>query len=398
MSRDNGKLSRRRFLQSAALTGAAAATMGTAAAAAEPVVRQNRPDPDSINTNIDIAKAAPRTELSMPGKYPGVVSEVFHPESVQGSQPNTEIAAEMLAAAMVSLTGAATPQEAWLQLFSPQDRVGIKVNPVAGKLLANSHELTQAIVAGLESIGVPRSNIVLWDRRQEQMKECGFTEENYPGITCIGTEYLDTVGEEQVWKGEDRLDKDVFYEFDIVGEYSEELMPYMINGGTKSYFTRIITEMVDKVINVPILKNAATSVTLALKNLAYGVTSNTSRGHQIWSRYIAEVCAFPPVRDKVVLNIIDGLRGCYEGGPGATARYIWNAKTVWAATDPVAIDAIGWEKIFAKRIAEGIAWEDDRVNRDKYLEQLVRANALGLGVYNREEIEHRTVTLGKKEG
>ena len=398
MIRDNGKLSRRRFLQSAALTGAAAATVGTGKVGAEPAVRQNRPDPDSINTNIDVAKAAPRTELSMPGKYPGVVSEVFHPEAVEGSQPKAEIAAEMLSAAMVSLTGAASAEAAWGEFFTPQDRVGIKVNPVAGKLLANSHELTQAIVAGLESIGVPRENIILWDRRQEQMKECGFTEENYPGIKCIGTEYKETVGEEEVWKGEDRLDKDVFYEFDIVGEYSEELMPYMINGGTKSYFTRIITEMVDKVINVPILKNAGTSVTLALKNLAFGVTSNTSRGHQIWSRYIAEVCAFPPVRDKVVLNIIDGLRGCYEGGPGATARYIWNAKSVWAATDPVAIDHIGWEKIFAKRIAEGIAWEDDRANRYKYLEQLVRAHDLGLGVYNRDEIDHRTVMLGQKKG
>lgn len=329
----------------------------------------------------------------MPGKYPGVVAEVFHPAAVNGHKPDGAVAHEMLDAAMIALTGAKSVGAAWKEFFTPEDRVGIKVNPVAGKLLCNSHELTQAIVTSLEEIGVPRGNMVLWDRRQEQMKDCGFTEDNYPGITCIGTEYKENVGEDEVWKGEDRLDKNHFYEFDIVGEYDEATLPYMIHGGTKSYFSNILTQMVDKVINVPILKNAGTSVTLALKNLAYGVTSNTARGHKIWSRFIAEVCAFAPVRDKTVLNIIDGLRGCYDGGPGAVARYIWNANTVWASTDPVAVDHIGWEKIFAKRVAEGVAWEDQRADRDKMLDQLIRAAGLGLGVYDRDKIDHRAVKL-----
>ncbi len=153
----------------------------------------------------------------------------------------------------------------------------------------------------------------------------------------FAAEYMVKNGEEEIWKGEDRLDKDQYYEFDINGEYNEEVMPFMINGGTKSYFSKILTEDVNKVINVPVLKNAGTRVTLALKNMAYGITSNTGRGHKIWSRYIAEVCAFAAVRDKTVLNIVDGLRGCYEGGPGAVARYIWNANTVFASTDPVAV-------------------------------------------------------------
>jgi hypothetical protein len=397
MNRDRN-LNRRRFIQGTAIAGAAALGTKHLYAASQPAAtQQKRPDPDSIHTNIEAATAVPRTEQSMPGKYPGVVAEVYHPEAVEGFKPNAEAAAAMLAAGMTLLTGDAKVEDAWSRFFSPSDRVGIKVNPVAGRLLANSHELTKAIIDALQTIGLPKENIVLWDRRQEQLKECGFTEENYPGITIIGTEYMEKEGDNEVWKGEDRLDKDVYYEFDIVGEYDEEIMPYMINGGTKSYFTRIITQMVDKVINVPILKNAATSVTLALKNLAFGVTSNTARGHNIWSRYIAEVCAFPPVRDKVVLNIIDGLRACYDGGPGAVARYIWNAKTVWVSTDPVAVDHIGWEKIFAKRIGEGVAWEDERDKRDTYLDQTVRASKLGLGIYDRSKIDHRTLVLGKEQ-
>ena len=393
------RLSRRSFIGSVAAAGAAAIGSGKLQAQdkEKPKPRPKRPDPDKVNTNIADAAKVPRAEGAMPGKFPGVVSEVFHPAAVSGSKPDQEIAKAMLATAMISLTGKEDEKGAWKEFFSPEDRIGIKINPVAGKLLCNSHEMTHAIIDSLVEIGVPKSNIVLWDRREEQMKDCGFTEENYPGIKCIGTEYMIKDGEKEIWKGEDRLDKNHFYEFDIVGEYTEEVMPYMIHGGTKSYYTNILTQMVDKVINVPILKNAGRSVTLAMKNLAYGVTSNTMRGHKIWSRYIAEVCAFAPVRDKVVLNIIDGLRGCYEGGPGAVARYIWNANTVWIGTDPVAVDRVAWEKIFAKRVAEGIAAEEDRATKDRDLDQLVRSEKLGLGTYDRAKIDHRRTKLSEKE-
>jgi hypothetical protein len=387
------KMSRRGFLGSVAAVGGAMAAGGNIAQA------QDKPKPppfdiDSVASNLADAMKVPRTENSMPGKFPGVVAEVFHSQSVVGAKPDATIARQMLDKSMLALTGAASVKAAWQMFFTTKERIGIKVNPIGGKLLSNSHALNQAIIASLEEIDVPRSNIVLWDRREEQMKECGYTEENYPGIKCIGTEYMVKDGEEEIWKGEDRLDKDQFYEFDIVGEYPEEVMPYMINGGTKSYFSKILTQEVDKVINVPILKNAGTRTTIALKNMAYGITSNTQRGHKIWARYIAEVCAFAAVRDKTVLNIVDALRGCYEGGPGAVARYIWNPKTVMASTDPVAIDHIGWELIFAKRVEEGIAEAEDINKRDEFNDFAIRAAKLGLGVYDREKIDHRKIELG----
>lgn len=390
-------LSRRSFLGSVAAAGAAAFGSGKLNAAHRKGIpqgaNQQQPNEDDFNTNIDAVKDIPRTNTSMPGRYPGVVAEVFHPNAVSGAKPNAEVAAAMVAAGMKLLTGEEDPRAAWSQFFSPKDRIGIKINPIGGKLLSNTHEVIAAIIANLEAISVPRENIIIWDRRQEQMNEVDFTSERYPGITCIGTEYKVVENGEEVWKGEDRIDKEVFYEFDIVGEYTEEIMPYMINGGTKSYFTRIITQMVDKVINVPVLKNAGGTVTLCLKNMAFGVSSNSSRGHRIWNRYISEICAFPPVRDKTVLNIIDGLKGCYEGGPGAVARYIWNANTVWVATDPVAADMIGWEKIFAKRVAEGVAQKDDWESGLKRYTKLARAEKLGLGTCQLDKIEHRLLQL-----
>jgi len=70
------------------------------------------------------------------------------------------------------------------------------------------------------------------------------------------------------------------------------------------------------------------------------------------------VCAFAPLRDKVVLNIVDGIRGCYQGGPAADPSFICDFQTLLLGTDPVAVDRVGYEMILAKRIAEGIQQKD----------------------------------------
>ena len=403
MKSDNGRsearcpLSRRGFLKTATLAGAAALGLPRAEAGERPVpkVPQDQVDPDSIGSNLADAMAVPRGPQALPGPYPGVVAEIHHEGSVVGVQPNAAVAAAMLAEGMKTLTGAADPRDAWASFFSPGDRIGIKINPIGGRLLSTAFEVTDAAVAALEEIGVPRANLVIWDRREYQMHEAGYVAERYPGIEIIGTEYKVMEGELEVWRGRDRIDENVYYEFDIAGEYSDEMMPYMVNGGTRSYFSTIVTQMVDKIINVPILKNAGPAVTLCFKNLAFGSTSNTARSHgPMWNRFNAEVCAFPPIRDKTVLNIVDGLRGCFEGGPGATARYIWNAKTLWVATDPVAADLVGWDLIFAKRVAEGIAQAEDLEPAQRRYDKLARAARLGLGVCDRERISHRRVLLG----
>lgn len=375
--------------------GAATDSSGVAADSSAAAAATPKPfNPDSVRSNIDAALAAPRTPISMPGPYPGVVVQVHRPGTMKGMAADPAGAGAMLDAGMARLTGLDEPVAAWRLFFAPQDRVGLKLNPIGGKLLANNHELVAAIIERLERAGLPRRNIVIWDRRQADLDETGFTSERYPGITCIGTEYTVTEEGKEQWRGLDRLDERAWYEFDLPGEYDDETMPYMLNGGTKSYYTRILTEQVDKVINVPVLKNAGPSVTLCLKNLAYGATSNTARGHQIWARYIAEACAFPPVRDKCVLQIIDGLRGCWDGGPGAVARYIWSPETIWLATDPVAADRIGWEFIFARRVKEGLAQEGDLPGLFEKIDMLQRAETFGLGTFDRARIDHRQVALG----
>lgn len=349
---------------------------------------------DTPETNIADALKVPRVKSSMPGLYPGKVVRINDPKSVIDGVPQEDVAYEMLKEAMLTLTGERRLKEAWRKFVGPKDIIGLKVNPVAGKLLTTSHAVTKSVIKQLEESGIPRKNIVIWDRREMQLHETGYTHENYPGVKITGTECMDEKGGfyglDGLLYSEHRVDKSQYFYANIEGEYDEYTIPYMVNSGKNSYFTKICTEQVDKIINIPILKNTGRTTTLCMKNLAFGVISNTGRLHKIFHETCAYVCAFPPIRDKVVLNVVDGLIGCYEGGPGAKPQFICNYNTIMAGSDPVAVDRIGHEIIVAKRIEMGVQKEDSPTAA-KFLDL---AHELGLGEGRRSSIDLIEKNLG----
>lgn len=385
-------VNRRNFLR---LAGA-----GAAAAAVAPVIRAAEPPSNFLQqqekpkTNIEDALKVPRSKKSMPGLYPGKVVVTRNENAVKNNVIVEQEAYNMLAKSMLALTGDKKIKKAWRRFVAPGERIGLKVNPVAGKSLSTSHEVVKAVIRQLEESGIARSQITIWDRREFELTDAGFTAENYPGIRIVGTEQMDKnglyYGTDGILYGEKMIDKDWYYWADVEGEYDEYTMPYMINGGKYSYFTRILTQDLDKIINIPILKNAGATVTLALKNLAFGVISNTGRLHaQLWNETCAEVCAFAPVRDKVVLNIVDGIKGCFNGGPGANPQFFYNFNVLMAGTDPVAIDRVGYDIVLKKRIAEGLQKEGSQ----KALEFMLQAEKLQLGIADIEKIKLQEIVL-----
>ena len=351
------KISRRNFFKVSTVTGTGLAFAPSLIK--DSLAKSEQTEKTKPATNFNEALNYPRTNNSMPGRYPGKVVRINHPEPIKNNKIIYESAYQMIKSGILKLTGSNNTNDAWLKFVSKDDKIGLKVNPVAGPTLSTSVEVTKAVIDQLTSAGIPKDNILIWDRREEQLFEAGFNEENFPGITIIGTERLGENGTMYDENGElyslQMIDKDWYYWADVDGEYRPETMPYMVNEGKYSYFTKIITQMVDKVINIPILKNAGSSVTLCLKNLSYGSITNTGRLHQeLWSDTIAEVCAFPPIRDKVVLNIVDGIKGCFNGGPSAKPQFFTNYYTIFMGTDPVAVDKIGFDIVTKKRIEKGI--------------------------------------------
>jgi len=353
-----------------------------------------KPVAEKPGTNIKDALQYPRIKTSLPGIAPGKVVLLSHQNSIVDNEPHEEAAYKMIDTGIRSLLDARSARKAFRMLVGPKETIGLKVNPVAGKSLSTSHAVVKALIRHLEEAGIPRKNLVIWDRREFQLYECGFTSENYPGITITGTEKQDSKGsfysKEGKLYGEEMIDKNWFYWADVEGEYDDYTIPYMVNGGKYSYFSKICTQQLDKIINIPILKNAGSSVTLALKNLAYGSVSNTGRLHKnLWAETCAEVCAFPPIRDKVVLNIVDGLRGCFNGGPAANPQFITDYKIMIMGTDPVAVDRIGYDVVIKKRIAEGLQEAD--LPGNQYFMEL--AKNLGLGESDISKINLKEIEL-----
>ena len=361
----------------------------------KPLWSQSEPLPEKPKTNIEDALKIPRTENSLPGKYPGRVVEIFHSKAMINNHPDADIAYQMLKQGMLELTTASTLKAAWREFVSPEDIIGLKVNPVAGKSLSTSLELTEAVIRQLELSGIPRKNILIWDRREFELADVGFTEKTFPGIRITSTEQKDSSGsfydEAGRLYGESMIDREWYYWADCEMSYDEETMPYMINEGKYSYFSKIVTKAITKIINIPILKNAGSTVTLCLKNLAFGSISNTARLHQsLWSETCAQVPSFVPLRDKVVLNIADGLKGCYEGGPGANPKFFTEYNTILVGTDPVAVDRIGYEIVLKKRLEEKIQKEESPRGRI-FMEM---AQHYGLGQADLEKIDHQRRVMG----
>jgi uncharacterized protein (DUF362 family) len=388
------QVNRRNFLRLAG-AGAAAAAAAPVANAMGSATREVPTQQLKPATNINDALKVPRTAGSMPGLFPGRVAVIKNSRSVKENTIIEQEVHDMIARSMLELTGEKKLKKAWRKFVSPGERIGLKVNPVAGKSLSTSHEVVRAVIAQLEATGIKRSQLTIWDRREFELTDAGFTQENYPGIKIVGTEQMDKdglyYGKDGKLYGEHMIDRDWYYWADVEGEYDEYTMPYMINGGKYSYFTKIVTRDLDKIINIPILKNAGPTVTLALKNLAFGSVSNTGRLHaKLWNETCAQVCAFSPLRDKVVLNIVDGIKGCFNGGPGANPQFFSDYQTIIAGTDPVAVDRIGYDILLAKRIAEGLQKEGTPMA----LEFMVQAEKLGLGIADRTKIDMREVVLG----
>jgi hypothetical protein len=359
-----------------------------------------RPDPLSIKSNIQVALCQPKTPWSIPGPFPGIVAAVHLPGATKELQPVPGAAKRMLAAGLTALTGDKDPRDAWRRFVSPGERVGIKFNPVGHRISGVTWDVIGAVVDGLESAGIPRQDMLVWHRFNDEHAQTYKPDKVHPGVDAYLLNWFIVKDGRNTPGGFERWDESVFYEAEISLPDEQNYLEEMFHGGTKSYFPRILTHGgdaggVDKVINIPAFKHhGGPFITMALKNLAFGSITNCPRGHFFIERFISEICAFPPLRDKVVLNIMDGLRGQYDRGPVPAPQFVWPLERLYIATDPVAMDSVGFEALLAKQLEAGRLPADkaDEVRKKHY--GLAVAENLGLGVHRGRPIETRTVVLG----
>jgi uncharacterized protein (DUF362 family) len=247
-----------------------------------------------------------------------------------------------------------TPVAAMRRLFRPTDVVGIKVNALAAGGPAPTPALVGRLCDWLQEAGVPARSIVVFDRTDRELAAAGFAINRGPGgVRCFGT------NQDYDWTPREW-------------------------GPGASCFARFLVNDVTALINVGALKDHdLAGVSVGLKNW-YGVIHNPNKHHDDGCQpYIPHLAAYPLVADRLRLTVIDGIRAQCHGGPARSPRWMWPWQGVMASTDPVAVDAVGWSILEARRRVVGLGTLAEAKREPRYI---AAAQAIGLGVADMQAI------------
>ena len=347
-----------------------------------------QPSSPAVETNIADFLKAPRGPHALPGPFPGRVVKVTDEHALADDKVDATAVAAMFERGVRSLTGV-DMRASFRMFFGTDDVVGLKVNPVGAPLISTKPELVEATVHWLVDNGIKPRNIIIWDRFDLDLRGAGFTAARFPGVRIAALQTMADEGKNcrnadgrHVSAG--NFDPEAFYFVKgVVGKgvrgYQDD--EYYFNqhvfNGEHSYFGKLLTKRMTKLINLAAYKNTGNGISMATKNLGYAAICNTGRLHApLFFRVCTEVLAAPPIREKLVLNVTDGLRAQYDGGPDKNEKFVYHNNALYFATDPFALDMVCHRELVAKRKAMGV----DVNEHPKFTEYLHYAEKLGLGV------------------
>lgn len=253
------------------------------------------------------------------------------------------------------LTGKNSPSEAWKTILRGYEKgqiVGIKVNCI-NRRCPSHPEVVYALVESLLEAGVAEEDIIIWDRRSDELDRKGGYKLNRSGkgVRCFGTD-------EPGWGYEEK--------------------PVLIED-QQVRLSRILT-CCDHLINVPVLKDhRRAGVTLSLKNHLGSVDQPKLLHGNNCDPYLAKLNALPEIRDRTRLILLDAVLGICKGGPGGPPQFAPNILAV--STDTVAIDRFGLDLINEERRRREL---EEATGLAKHLKT---AASIGLGAYEKEKIK-----------
>src|SRR6516162_6180741 len=355
--------------------------------------------PPAPPIHVNEPAVSERSPLGMPGLFPGRVVEIQNSQAILNNRVSESVIRQMLERALRELTGTEDAREAWSKFVEPKDVVGIKINPSGAPACCSSPELVREIINAVQSAEVPARNIVVYDRFGYEMDMGGYQVLMPPGIRVLGVQddRLDASG----------YDAEIYCQADFFGEWE-----------TRSYMASVVARQINKIINVPTLKDhSASGVTGCLKNVGYGTFSNVARSHRapfsFTNPLIGVMCSVEPLRSKTVLNIMDGTRMVWHGGPlTQNQSFIYQAGILLVSTDPVATDTIELDLIEKKRQQQHApsVWERNpksiTANSGEFYQDasknlfyrqpghIAAAGKLGLGESDLKKIDHRQLLMG----
>jgi hypothetical protein len=376
-------MDRRAFLHAAAWArGALAATL-----------------PQELPKYRVVSRFPPSAHPGIPGPYAGNVARVHAANCIneQSEKVDLPTVQEMMAQGMRALTGDKDARDSWARFFNTSDVVGIKVNCSGAPGIMSTPEVVAVIVRNLNLVGVKPEKIWIYERFLNQVDSVRY-DRFVPARVNIWTA-------EHSRGSIAGYDPGVYVDVNFFGE-----------DDTRSNLARVVAEPFTKIINVPNMKDhGAAGVTGCLKNIAYGSFSNVARSHSGFKTntysFIGTLAAAEPLRSRTVLQIMDGLRGVWHGGPFSFKRkFRFYPKEMMFGTDPVAVDRLLLDVIDGKRAAEQASsvWDrsmsnvkpgrdyDDNPSINRFVREpghIEYASKLGLGVYDIGKMLIRKIEL-----
>lgn len=341
----------------------------------------------------------PAAKPGMPGPYPGQAASVHAGKSIDEATGKADpaVVREMMARGMRALTGDADVRDAWARFVTPADVVGIKVNCSGAPGIMSSPVVVAEIVRSLIAAGVQPGAIWIYERFQDQLESVHYGRYVPEGV--------------HIWAAETERGSAESYD---PATYVEAA--FFNEDDTRSNLIRLVGNRFTKIINVPNMKDhGAAGVTGCLKNIAYGNFSNVARSHSgtVTNTYsfIGTLAAVEPLRSRTVLQVMDGLRGVWHGGPFSyRPKFRFYPKRILFGTDPVTLDRLLLDIIDDKRKAEHAVsvWDrsakylgaPDDHQKDPNVNEFVRepghieyAASLGLGVYELDKIKVASIEV-----
>jgi hypothetical protein len=404
-------VSRRRFL---CASGAAVPMILSASSAA---LAQDASHAGGV-THHGGEKLAP-SKFNLPGLYPGQVVEARNPGMCQAGRRDAAAIKATMDRGIKELTGATDAVEGWRHFFEPGDVVGIKVVPNGKPDAHSSFEIVLEVIEKLKACGVKPRDIFVYDRYKGEFLDAGYDKILPSDVRWGG---LDPEGNQL------RLDfpshaRDPLVGFDHDAFVWMDLIPYGDNPkddrNYRSHLGKLVTKTLNKIVAIPVLKDhGSAGVTGALKNMSHGTVNNVARSHSntftnVCNQFIPQMVTHPIIRQKFVLQIMDGIRGVYQGGPFSKegGRWTWDYNGIFFATDPVALDHVEWDIIDAQRLKSNlpaVAASGSKAIDPLKMEgfdvrqpqHIALAGALGLGYFDyrspkgrRLSLQHRVVNV-----
>jgi len=295
-----------------------------------------------------ILPRAAGAELSAPvgekAKHARVVM-VHEPGAIVAFSPQPDKVISMVARGLTNLTGKATAREAWLSLVSTQDTVGLRVFSAPGAASGTRRVVVEAVVQGLLAAGLPPKQIVVWDKRLADLRHAGFFDlAERHGVRVAGSAEAGY---------DEKADP---YETALLGQLVWGDLEFGRKGegvGRKSFVSRLVSQQMTKIINIPpLLNHNLVGVSGNLWGLALSSVDNTLRFETDLDRLVEavpEIFALPALGDHVVLNVVDALICQYQGGEKQRLHYSTVLNQLWFSTDPVALDVLAIQELNRQR-------------------------------------------------